>query len=178
VSTLFRRVAVTGSVLALGVSALAGCGSSSNTPSSSGSSGSSSPKVTGACSLATPPTSGAQAAPAGSPTKAKGKVGVILPDTTSSTRYTLYDQPLLKKALTEAGITADIQNAQGSVSKFTSIAQNMIGNGVPVSRRLLLRRASRSSTTTASTSVVVRPTTSRSTTRTSASSRRRPWSTA
>ena len=31
--------------------------------------------------------------------KATGKVGVILPDTTSSTRYTLYDAPLLQKAL-------------------------------------------------------------------------------
>ena len=46
--------------------------------------------------------------------KATGKVGVILPDTTSSTRYTLYDKPLLKKALTAAGITPDIQNAQAT----------------------------------------------------------------
>ncbi|MCW2857918.1 MAG: hypothetical protein JWR52_3533 [Marmoricola sp.] len=131
-STLFRRVAVTGSVLALGVSALAGCGSSSNSPSSNGSTGSATPKVTGACSLTSPPTSGAAAAPTTSLGKAHGKVGVILPDTTSSTRYTLYDKPLLQKALTDAGITADIQNAGGSVSKFTSIAQNMIGNGVKV----------------------------------------------
>jgi D-xylose transport system substrate-binding protein len=57
---------------------------------------------------------------------------VILPDTTSSTRYTLYDKPLLQKALTDAGITADIQNAGGSISKFQSIAQSMIGEGVKV----------------------------------------------
>ena len=64
--------------------------------------------------------------------KASGKVGVILPDTTSSTRYTLYDTPLLSKALSAAGITPDIQNAQGDKNKFASIAQNMIGEGVKV----------------------------------------------
>jgi D-xylose transport system substrate-binding protein len=64
--------------------------------------------------------------------KASGKVGVILPDTTSSTRYTLYDQPLLQKAFTAAGLTADIQNAGGSTSKQQQIAQAMIGEGVKV----------------------------------------------
>ncbi len=57
---------------------------------------------------------------------------MILPDTTSSTRYTLYDKPLLQKALTAAGVTADIQNAQGDKNKFASIAQSMIGDGVKV----------------------------------------------
>ena len=63
---------------------------------------------------------------------ATGKVGVILPDTTSSTRYTLYDAPLLKQYLTAAGLTPDIQNAQGSTARFTAIAQSMIGEGVKV----------------------------------------------
>ena len=44
---------------------------------------------------------GSSARPTG--LKASGKVGVILPDTTSSTRYTLYDAPLLTKALKAAG---------------------------------------------------------------------------
>jgi D-xylose transport system substrate-binding protein len=57
---------------------------------------------------------------------------VILPDTTSSTRYTLYDAPLLKKAFDAAGVQSDIQNAQGDTSKFTQIAQNMIGEGVKI----------------------------------------------
>ncbi|PZS17019.1 MAG: sugar ABC transporter substrate-binding protein [Pseudonocardiales bacterium] len=61
-----------------------------------------------------------------------GKVGVILPDTTSSTRYTLYDAPLLKKAFDAAGIQSDIQNAQGDTSRFTQIAQTMISGGVKV----------------------------------------------
>jgi D-xylose transport system substrate-binding protein len=57
---------------------------------------------------------------------------VILPDTTSSTRYTLYDKPLLQKALSDAGITPDIQNAGGSTSRYEQIAQSMIGAGVKV----------------------------------------------
>jgi D-xylose transport system substrate-binding protein len=59
-------------------------------------------------------------------------VGVILPDTTSSTRYTAYDQPLLQKAFTAAGLTADIQNSGGSTAKQQQIAQSMIGEGVKV----------------------------------------------
>jgi D-xylose transport system substrate-binding protein len=61
-----------------------------------------------------------------------GKVGVILPDTTSSTRYTLYDAPLLTKAFKAAGITADVQNAAGSTTKFSQIADSMITEGVKV----------------------------------------------
>ena len=62
----------------------------------------------------------------------KPQVGVILPDTTSSARYTQYDAPLLKKAFDDAGIKADIQNAQGDNAKFVSIAQSMISEGVKV----------------------------------------------
>jgi D-xylose transport system substrate-binding protein len=62
----------------------------------------------------------------------KAQVGVILPDTTSSARYTQYDAPLLKKAFDAAGVKADIQNAQGDNAKFVSIAQSMISEGVKV----------------------------------------------
>jgi D-xylose transport system substrate-binding protein len=62
----------------------------------------------------------------------KAEVGVILPDTTSSARYTQYDAPLLKKAFDAAGVKADIQNAQGDNAKFVSIAQSMISEGVKV----------------------------------------------
>ncbi|MGI8759742.1 MAG: sugar ABC transporter substrate-binding protein [Jatrophihabitantaceae bacterium] len=62
----------------------------------------------------------------------KTQVGVILPDTTSSTRYTEFDAPLLMKAFSAAGIKADVQNAGGSTSKYASIAQSMIGEGVKV----------------------------------------------
>jgi D-xylose transport system substrate-binding protein len=89
--------------------------------------------ITAACKLTNPPKSSAKLPSSSAPTsKASGKVGVILPDTTSSTRYTLYDAPLLKKALTEAGLQADVQNAQGDTAKFAQIAQSMIGEGVKV----------------------------------------------
>jgi D-xylose transport system substrate-binding protein len=61
-----------------------------------------------------------------------GKVGVILPDETSSPRYITYDKPLLQTAFSQAGITADIQNAQGDKTKFATIADSMIQEGVQV----------------------------------------------
>lgn len=131
-SSLIRRVAIIGVAATFGVSALAGCGSSSNNSKSSGGSSSGAKGISAACKLDNPPKSGAQAPATTDLGKASGKVGVILPDTTSSTRYELYDKPLLTKALTDAGITADVQNAQGDKNKFATIAQNMIGSGVKV----------------------------------------------
>jgi D-xylose transport system substrate-binding protein len=130
VSSFIRRFAVTGAVV-LSAGTLAACGG--NDGSSNGGDGSSSQQITAACKLDNPPTSGAEAPPTGgSAGHATGKVGVILPDTTSSTRYTLYDAPLLQSALSKAGLTPDVQNAQGDKNKFASIAQNMIGAGVKV----------------------------------------------
>jgi len=82
--------------------------------------------------LDNPPKSGASLPKTVDLGKTSGKVGVILPDTTSSTRYVQYDAPLLTKALKDAGITPDVQNAQGDKNKFAAIAQNMIGEGVKV----------------------------------------------
>jgi D-xylose transport system substrate-binding protein len=125
----------TASIGILGVAAalsLTACGSSnSSSPSSTGSSGTTG-GVTAACSLDNPPQSGAKLPKSVNLGKTSGKVGVILPDTTSSTRYTQYDAPLLTKALKAAGITPDVQNAQGDKNKFASIAQSMIGEGVKV----------------------------------------------
>ena len=128
-----HRLAALGVALVMGSGGLAACGSNNdNNSSSSSSSGGGSGAPEAACSLDNPPTSEAQPPPEGTPGKASGKVGVILPDTTSSTRYTLYDAPLLTKSLKAAGITPDVQNAGGSTSKFASIAQSMIGEGVKV----------------------------------------------
>src|SRR5882757_7081807 len=69
---------------------------------------------------------------AGSGSSSKIQVGVILPDTTSSNRYTAFDAPLLTQAFQAAGIKADVQNAGGSTSKYASIAQSMIGEGISV----------------------------------------------
>jgi D-xylose transport system substrate-binding protein len=60
------------------------------------------------------------------------QVGVILPDSASSPRWETADRPLLSKAFDAAGVTYDIQNAQGDVAKFQTIAQSMLTEGVKV----------------------------------------------
>ena len=60
------------------------------------------------------------------------QVGVILPDTQSSARWESFDKPYLQKAFDDAGIKADIQNALGDKSKFATIADAMIQEGVKV----------------------------------------------
>jgi D-xylose transport system substrate-binding protein len=64
-----------------------------------------------------------------------GLIGVLLPDTTSSTRYVQYDAPYLTKAFETAGLSSDqflVQNAQGSASKMQSQAEAMISQGASV----------------------------------------------
>lgn len=65
----------------------------------------------------------------------KGKVAAILPDTTSSTRYVEFDQPMLKQALIAAGVPSSdiiIQNAQGSDSTFLADSKSDVTNGAGV----------------------------------------------
>jgi D-xylose transport system substrate-binding protein len=65
----------------------------------------------------------------------KGKVGVILPDTVSSARYTEFDAPYLTKALQTAGLPSSefsVQNAQGSDATELSLAQAAMTNGASV----------------------------------------------
>jgi len=64
--------------------------------------------------------------------KATGKVGVILPDATTSPRWEGNDRPSLKKAFDDAGIGSDIQNAGGDTTKFGTICDSMINEGVKV----------------------------------------------
>jgi len=91
-----------------------------------------------ACVLSACGSSGGNGGGSGNPSSGgssgggKMQVGVILPDTTSSIRYNEFDAPLLKKAFANAGIKADVQNAGGDKTKFASLAQNMIGEGVSV----------------------------------------------
>ena len=96
-------------LLATGVATVllaSACGSSSDTGSSSGGSSSSS--------------------------SSKAEIGVILPDTKSSARWESFDRPLLQKAFSSAGVSADIQNAQGDTSQMQTIADQMITEGVKV----------------------------------------------
>jgi D-xylose transport system substrate-binding protein len=65
----------------------------------------------------------------------KGKVGVILPDTTSSVRYVQFDQPYLQKAFQQAGYKDSdftIGNAQGQEAQELALAQADITNGATV----------------------------------------------
>jgi D-xylose transport system substrate-binding protein len=67
--------------------------------------------------------------------KGKGKIAEILPDTTSSARYVDFDAPMMKKALTDAGMKSSqfiIQNGQGSDNTFYTDAVADIANGAKV----------------------------------------------
>ena len=69
----------------------------------------------------------------GSGSKASGKqVGIILPDTKSSQRWGTDDPKYLKAAFDAAGVTYDMQNAQGDKQQFQTIADSMISEGVKV----------------------------------------------
>jgi D-xylose transport system substrate-binding protein len=64
-----------------------------------------------------------------------GMVGVILPDVTTSARYTSYDLPYLTQAFTAAGYTASqfkIDNASGTTATEVSIATADITAGAKV----------------------------------------------
>jgi len=64
-----------------------------------------------------------------------GLIGVILPDTTSSTRYVNFDQPYLTKAFTMAGFSSSefkIDNAQGNDATELAQAQADISQGASV----------------------------------------------
>jgi len=118
------RLAAVAAVAGLGI---AGCSSSKKTGSGTSSSpAASTPASTGGSTSAAPSSS------SGGGGTASGTVGVILPDTQSSTRWETADRPALQKAFQDAGIKADIQNALGDKTKFQSIAQGMIQEKVKV----------------------------------------------
>nr|WP_205864920.1 substrate-binding domain-containing protein [Planctomonas sp. JC2975] len=62
----------------------------------------------------------------------KTRACVILPDAVSSPRWENGDRPALQKAITDAGFTADIQNAQGDTSKYATIADQQLNKGCGV----------------------------------------------
>ena len=61
-----------------------------------------------------------------------GKVGVILPDVTTSPRWEANDRPSLQAAFDDAGIESLIDNAQGDTDRFGKICDSMINEGVNV----------------------------------------------
>ncbi len=105
-----RRTTLALLAAGVGVSlALTACGANSDTPSGGGGG------TTG-----------------GAPSGGGVKVGVILPETATSARWEGFDRPMLQEAMKAAGLDADIQNAQGDVSKFSTLADGMISQGVKV----------------------------------------------
>ena len=134
--TAIRLIAVA-AVAGLGI---AGCSSSKKTsappassaPAAATSAPAAATSAPAAATSAPAPASSAPAAASSAPAATGATVGVILPDTQSSTRWETADRPALNKAFAAAGIKADIQNALGDNAKFQSIAQSMIQEGVKV----------------------------------------------
>jgi D-xylose transport system substrate-binding protein len=109
------------SLAVLGVAAamsLAACGSDDSSSSGSGESSSS-----------------ASASDSGSSGAVDGKgakVGIILPDTTSSPRWVTADPEALKANCEKANLECNIQNAGGSASKMQTIARQMTSEKIKV----------------------------------------------
>jgi len=127
-----KSFAVTCAVLSLGLVASA-C-SSTTTPSST---------KTSATSAAIPQINAADFTAdfslmkelTGLASQGKGLIGVLLPDTTTSTRYVQYDAPYLKQAFEAAGLSADnfkIDNANGSAATMQTQAEADINAGASV----------------------------------------------
>ena len=114
---------------AVGTMALTGCGSSSKSGgTSSSASGSSS-----ASSSSSSSGSSSSAAGGGGSFDGKGaKVGIILPDTTSSPRWITADPTALKADCKKDNLDCDIQNANGSAATMKTIANGMLANKVKV----------------------------------------------
>jgi D-xylose transport system substrate-binding protein len=64
--------------------------------------------------------------------RASIKACALLPDTVSSTRYTLFDAPYLKAAFRNAGIAATVVNAHADPQKQKSQAQQCLAQGAKV----------------------------------------------
>ena len=60
------------------------------------------------------------------------KACALLPDTKSSTRYTLFDAPYLKAAFKKANVPAQVLNALGDAQKQLSQAQQCLAQGAKV----------------------------------------------
>jgi len=65
-------------------------------------------------------------------THASIKACALLPDTKSSTRYTLFDAPYLSKAFKAAGVAATVLNAHADPQKQKSQAQQCLAQGAKV----------------------------------------------
>jgi D-xylose transport system substrate-binding protein len=119
------------SIAVVGVAAavaLTGCSSSKGGTSSSPPAGGSSTTS----SSSAPPASSSSSAPGGAIDGKGAKVGIILPDTTSSPRWITADPTALKADCTKYNLSCNIQNAGGSAAKMQTIARQMESSGIKV----------------------------------------------
>ena len=87
--------------------------------------------ATAGCTDSAADTAGADGGAPG-PQGGKGKIGVVLPDKTSSTRWTTQDSKYLKAAFDKAGVPVEMDNADGDRARFVQIADRMIAGGAKV----------------------------------------------
>src|SRR5690348_7690510 len=92
-----------GAIVVAGLAVAAGCGSGSS--SSSGSAGSTPTNVPQVSAANLPVDFSAMKQLTAVAKAGKGKIGVLLPDTTSSARYVEFDAPYLTKAFEAAGLS-------------------------------------------------------------------------
>jgi D-xylose transport system substrate-binding protein len=119
-----RKTTASIAVLGAAVLALTACSSSKKGGSSSSAAGGSS------SSAASSPAAGSTPASGGTIDGKGIKVGIILPDTTSSPRWVTADPTALQADCTKYNLKCDIQNAGGSATKMKSIAQQMESSGI------------------------------------------------
>ena len=112
----WRRLAVFG-LAGMALFVIAACGGSSKSSSENTTTSSSGTPTVGVDDLTADFSAMTKLKPLAS--EGKGMIGVLLPDTTTSTRYVQYDAPNLTKAFKQAGLTSSqfkIDNAHGSTS--------------------------------------------------------------
>ncbi|MFI5042667.1 MAG: sugar ABC transporter substrate-binding protein [Acidimicrobiales bacterium] len=129
---------VAGSALAVTALVAGACSSSSKSSSSSSSSAATTPstvKVSAISVTSFGADFSAMAQLKSVASSGKGLIGVLLPDTTTSTRYVSYDAPDLTKAFQTAGLSSSdfkIDNAQGSAATMQTQAEADITAGASV----------------------------------------------
>ena len=115
-----RKTPVTIAALGATLLALAAC-------SSSGNGGGTTPPAGGG---STPAETSSSTSSGGAVDGGGAKVGIILPDTTTSPRWVTADPAALQAACTKYNLDCDIKNANGSPTTMKSIAEQMEANGV------------------------------------------------
>jgi D-xylose transport system substrate-binding protein len=88
--------------------------------------------ATGSMAACTDDGGSAAGSSAGGVQSGAGKIGVVLPDTKSSVRWSTEDAKYLKATFDKAGVAFELQNAGGDRARFVQIADKMIADGAKV----------------------------------------------